>query len=380
LKQRAKSLMNFTGLFAEVTKKDVTGQQLLQNLQDQLDTVKSWQENLAELTARGVDEGLLGELQGMGPGAADELSALNSLTSEELNKYVEIYKEKAQLANEAAAAGMEDQRLQMRRQLEDIRYDASAELDQLRKDYQAKIADINAAADEELSKLQSAWQESLAKINADAQVQVNTLSETMKTASQAIEVANADALTAVGKTAPDWKKQGEDLVGSTRDGITGQKAGLVDEAKSLGKSAVDGLAAGLLDNASAAVDAARNVAGQVAAAMSSALEISSPSKVMARLGAFAAKGLAKGMLDAEDVVLRAAQKLGIAAQPDIPDKSTALISANGGQAGSGTAAGSGAVNNFYMSLSAESIDTIQKFMAVFEDLSHNELFYLGVTA
>ena len=53
-----------------------------------------WQKNITELAKRGINRGLLAELQETGPKAYAEVEALNTLTDVQLNQYVNLWKEK----------------------------------------------------------------------------------------------------------------------------------------------------------------------------------------------------------------------------------------------------------------------------------------------
>ncbi|WP_431811923.1 hypothetical protein [Lysinibacillus sp. FW12] len=53
-----------------------------------------WKTEIAKLAKRNIDIGLLKELNSHGPKGITEISALNSLTDEEFDKYCELYREK----------------------------------------------------------------------------------------------------------------------------------------------------------------------------------------------------------------------------------------------------------------------------------------------
>lgn len=103
LNQRAKEIYDFAGLFDKVSiKTKVSGKQLTQNLQQQVNVMKMWAKDLKTLAKRGVDEGLIQELQKMGPQAAGEIHALTKMSDKELNKYVALWKEKHAIARKQA--------------------------------------------------------------------------------------------------------------------------------------------------------------------------------------------------------------------------------------------------------------------------------------
>lgn len=72
---------------------------------------------------------------------------------------------------------------------------------------------------------------------------------------------------------------------------------LKDTAYGSGWDTVQGLADGINDNAWAAIDAAENLANQIAAAMNSALDINSPSGVTEETGRYTAQGFEVGYVD-----------------------------------------------------------------------------------
>ena len=89
VESRTNSLYQSYGLFDEVTKKEaVSSDTLMKNLEGQVQEFGEWQDILGQLSARGVDADLISELQEMGPSAIEEIRALNSMSDDELEKYV----------------------------------------------------------------------------------------------------------------------------------------------------------------------------------------------------------------------------------------------------------------------------------------------------
>lgn len=102
VKARAESISGFTNLFSAVESEDVSGKDLVKNLESQMDAIEKFRNNLAELQEKGVSGGLLEELAGMGPDAADEIEALNELNAAKLDEYIAMYEEKQKTAEEIA--------------------------------------------------------------------------------------------------------------------------------------------------------------------------------------------------------------------------------------------------------------------------------------
>jgi len=159
LDQRTKSLMNWVGLFDEVTKKEVAGKTLLQNLKDQVTAFKNWQANIQALVARGVDEGLIAQLREMGPKAGPQIAALNKLTDDELRQYVDLWKEKNLLARQEAISQLEQQRWEMQQKLMEIRSNAAQQLEAYRAEWAKKQAEIRKNAEEELNRIEKKFKE-----------------------------------------------------------------------------------------------------------------------------------------------------------------------------------------------------------------------------
>jgi len=158
LDQRTKSLMGWVGLFDEVTKKEVAGKTLLQNLKDQVLAFKNWQTNIQALVARGVDQGLIAQLKEMGPKAGPQIAALNKLTDEELKQYVDLWKEKNLLARQEAMSQLEQQRWEMQQKLMEIRSNAAQQLEAYHAEWAKKQAEIRKNAEEELSRIEKKFE------------------------------------------------------------------------------------------------------------------------------------------------------------------------------------------------------------------------------
>lgn len=177
LESRASSLMNFVGLFDEVTNRQVSGETLLRNLEGQVGAFGDWQKNIQALTARGVDEGLLKELREMGPKAAPEIAALNTLTDKQLSKYVELWRERQKQAKEEAVAQLSGQRIEMNRQLEEIRMDTSRQMEQQQQEVAQKLAEMNAKAKEELERYKLEWEKKNEEIRKSTEQNIKNIHE-----------------------------------------------------------------------------------------------------------------------------------------------------------------------------------------------------------
>ena len=105
---RAQAIYNSFGLFDELKQREeVSTDVLTKNLQDQVTELQNWSENLELLAKKGIDEGLLEELRGMGVKANPEIKALVSMSDAELDNYTKMWKDKHAIARAAAVKELE---------------------------------------------------------------------------------------------------------------------------------------------------------------------------------------------------------------------------------------------------------------------------------
>jgi hypothetical protein len=165
---KVESIKNQLGLFDEVKPQKVSGKSLLGNLDDQVSQFDSWQANLKSLAAKGVDQGLIDELRQMGVKAAPQIAALNTLTTEELGKYVSLWKTKNAQARAEANIEMRQARVDLGQRLSEIRTETQNQLTQQTIEMQNKLMEMKAKADEELAKYKKAWEEKNGEIKKNA--------------------------------------------------------------------------------------------------------------------------------------------------------------------------------------------------------------------
>ena len=113
MEKRQEQIANAYGLFDKVSEREeISGKDLLHNLQDQVSIMKSFYKGLDKLEERGVGSAIVDEIRAMGPSAESELHALLGLTDRELDQYANIYREKQQLANRVALDELKDLKAQ----------------------------------------------------------------------------------------------------------------------------------------------------------------------------------------------------------------------------------------------------------------------------
>ncbi|MEK4606539.1 phage tail tape measure protein [Geobacillus sp. FSL W8-1251] len=274
---RTKALYSFAGIFDEIKRKDdVTGQGLLKNLSDQVSAFKDWQANIVSLANRGIDEGLLQELREMGPKAVDEIAALNSLSDEELNQYVQLWREKNALARTQAINELEGMRLETQSKIQQLRATASTELEQVKIEYTNKIAQLRAQAAAELEQHKNEWMAKIKEITEGTKTELNLMTASM-----------AD----------------------------------------IGKNTMQGLIDGLNSMMGPLRQKAQEIANVVQATIKNALKIKSPSRVMMELGKWIPAGLAEGINRNINAVVSATNHMAQETIPSVAGYSGAVVPA-----------------------------------------------------
>ncbi|MDX8359828.1 hypothetical protein [Cytobacillus sp. IB215316] len=152
VEERTASIRDFAGLFDEVVNKaDITGQQLLKNLEGQVNQIDTWSSSIEELAKRGIDEGLLEELRQMGPNALPEIQALLSLSDENLTLYEQLWKEKSSLARQQAVGELEGLKLDTQQKINELHINSKGQLELVKLDFVKKVQEIRGGTTEEFN-------------------------------------------------------------------------------------------------------------------------------------------------------------------------------------------------------------------------------------
>lgn len=323
----------------------ISTQTLLDNMQSQIDGVTKWEENLALLAEKGINQDLLKKLEEMGPEGSNYVTAFANMSAEEMGKANELWKEKLDIegfGNEAGqkltdaigtmAAGSTEAFTALGEQLGLQAQAAGGYLGQgLIEGIQLEQPNVDAAvttsADDvidgyntELGVNSPSWKtresgkflmQGLALGIQDGKPQVNTSLGTV------ITLIHTHLITKIKSMASQTQAAGRDnsiglanglnsgkgnvnsamnalstAVANGKNQIAGQRASF----QSLGQNLAAGLAAGISAGQSAVVNAVVAMASAAVAAAQSSLQIQSPSKVFAdEVGRFIPTGVAEGI-------------------------------------------------------------------------------------
>lgn len=278
LESRTQSLYSTYGLFDKVeTPTDVSGTDLISNLQGQVDEFRTWQSQLDALSGKGISADLISELQQMGPKSLSQIKALNQLSQPELDNYVSLWQTKSQQA-----------RSQAREELQGLRADCNNEIDQ---------------------------------INIDAQIKLEENRVTWETAMTALSTDTVTQLTNLKK---DWLKKIGELKTESEKKFSELTTNIVDIMKKpdwigVGSNIVNGMSSGVMSKASELADASVEVALRALEAVNEALGINSPSKEFAKVGMGCMEGMVKGIKTLSGTVVSASSNVGTTLVSTIKD-------------------------------------------------------------
>ena len=285
VKSRADSLYNAYGLFDEVTEQEaVTGEQLIANLEGQLEAFENWTENINGLSAKGVDTELIDELREMGPSSAAQIQALNEMTDEELDKYVDLWREKRELAEEQATFELEDLRVETKNQIAQLREDARIELNEYRQTWASQVQAINDETDQKLKELKENWLKEIDDLDAETDSKMKSL-----------------------KT--EWMTTVTGLKTETENAFAGMVMNVIntlgEQSKwsELGANMIEGILQGMNGNVSSLASAAKKAANVALTTMNLVLGIHSPSREGMKIGRYFNEGIAVGLIDYSDAVV-----------------------------------------------------------------------------
>ena len=256
VESRTNSLYQSYGLFDEVTKKEtVSSDTLMKNLEGQVQEFGEWQDILGQLSARGVDADLISELQEMGPSAIEEIRALNSMSDDELEKYVSLWSVKHAQAREQATSELEGLRVETQEQIAQLRADAEAELEEYRITWQEELSQLEEDTANQLASLRQEFAENVGLIKKDTEAEMREMTE---------------AATKILKEA-GWTETGQQIPAGLAEGVSLSKSAFLDELTSMALAGVE--------------------------AVKSTLKIKSPSRVFRELGNFTGLGFVTGLAD-----------------------------------------------------------------------------------
>lgn len=155
VEKRSKELYSsLGGLFDSFSSKTSnTTTSMISNMKSQVDGLNEWKRNLSDLKKRGIDAGILDELEELGPKAAADVGVLASMTDTELESYVDLWRQKMSMCREQATAENSGLYEDTKKQVEKLKSDASAELKSMTSEFVSSVKELASKTEKELGAL-----------------------------------------------------------------------------------------------------------------------------------------------------------------------------------------------------------------------------------
>lgn len=276
-----KSQMNLFERFEAST--ELSTGDLLDNLQSQVEGLTEWRESLDILKERGLSDELVKELEEMGTSAAGEVKQLTKMTDQELEQYASLWGEKNTLAREAAEEQLEPLKESTRKQIEQMRREAREELEAYQEEYMEAMGQIGVQLSKPLEEVKNALVTSFADL-------VGTLADTVNTQS--------------------GSEANKEKYGQVAEQIIESASGLPDEFEKIGINTMDGIIEGINQKSSDLYATIQAVIRETIAAAQQTAQIHSPSRVMRDLiGKNMIAGLAEGLDQYGTMAMEAASRV-----------------------------------------------------------------------
>ncbi|MDO5397614.1 MAG: tape measure protein [bacterium] len=325
LKSRTDSLYDAYGLFDEVSEKDkVSASTLMKNLQDQVEEFEDWDKTLDELSARGLNEALIEELQKMGPSAVNQIKALNSMSDSQLAQYASLWATKHNEAKSRAMDELEDMREETDTQIKALRDQAEVDLDDYTDTWNEKMRELDESVNKQLLDLRDDFETQVGIIKTDTEAQT---AEMIATVQNIMLEAGWDefgeemydkgyngmsryiegAKDAVSSAYPSYV---DELTGTVISGNGSVVHVMNREGRKMGTALSEGLANGIIENRGIVNKASSDMSQGVIDASKKTADINSPSKVFAEIGKYMVFGMAVGIEKYSKAVLTACSDTG----------------------------------------------------------------------
>lgn len=265
VKDRAQAIYDAFGLFDSIEPPEIVdGVELTNNLQDQVTAIRSWRTNLETLSEKGISDGLIEELQSMGPQSVAQIQALNKLSQPELDKYVALWKEKNKEAKRQAVSELSEMKIEIKAKILELTKQTGPDLEALKTVWKTKLGELTGINKEELESIRATWDEQIAQLRSDSTQDFKEMSN---------EIAKIP-----------WHQTG--------------------------KAIVDGMIKGVNQNRSGLIGAVIALAWSAKTAADETLDINSPSGVFEDIGMYTVQGFVSGIEKHADSVSKATVYMG----------------------------------------------------------------------
>ena len=196
---RVQSIKSGMNLFDIAEKGDaVRKSDLNKALKSQIDILEDYNKAITQLSLRNTDGVFLEEMKSLGVDYLPELEAINKMTDKELDKYVELWKEKNRLAVDAATTEFEGARQELENEIVSLEEMAQKEAETLTIEYNKALIELTKEVATNMAAVGEVGLEELGKQLGDyaatGEELMNSIAEGIETGESAVINAAVDAV------------------------------------------------------------------------------------------------------------------------------------------------------------------------------------------
>lgn len=310
-----------TDMFDSLTDKSkLSIGEMQKNLEENQRVMSEWADNIAKLSERGIDEGLLEKLRSAGPESAGYVKELVGSSDAELQKLSDTFAQGGQTATDALSKALGIEGSGVMEAVGDL-------VDQTTSSLKEKIEasdfhSIGQAVPEGYGGgVEDGTPEAIRAVGEMAEKSIDEAKKTLDVNSPSKE------FTAIGESVPEGMTLG--ISNGTSQAVESAKKLATDILKpfdgtpaafeQIGKEAMTGFNKGLNANSGAVLATANSIALNVASTMRNALDIHSPSRVTNKIGKQTGEGFTEGIKGQGKKASKAAEKIAKEAAKKLKD-------------------------------------------------------------
>ncbi len=340
-----------TNAFEQIKQNEtVSIDKMIENLDKNAEATSNWATNIKELAKRGVGDGMIAELEKMGPEGAKQAEELVKQSDEKLQELKNTYQKSAEAATTSMSTIIGEGGPKIAEGLEKSFNDANPTVKRLSKD--SGLAQLGKDITNKVTLDIENGTEAVEKSVETLIGPTKDLGEKFKTSGKNTGEGLNDGIISM---IPELEKTSNQMADKVNTGFTGPMqikspsrvmienggfvvSGLIkgieqnqnsvirtmgqlsenvkqpldnlpNQFENIGYNAMIGLNNGLVSARGSVINTANSIANDVANTMRKALDIHSPSRVMQAIGNFVGQGLAIGMEDSTKLVGRASESL-----------------------------------------------------------------------
>ena len=140
---KAEGIVNSLSLFEKAEKADTaSGTEMVIALRSQVRVLEDYKKALDELSKRDVDSTFIEEMSNLGVDALPQLKAFVKMSDAQLNEYVQLWKDKSNLANEATEIALAQKRERTKQEIQALKDAANEESAILYMEYNTAMFDL----------------------------------------------------------------------------------------------------------------------------------------------------------------------------------------------------------------------------------------------